>query len=499
MPKALADLNEAIRLDTRQSGFYINRGLVRYQMNNLRGAMADYDQVIGMDRDNLIARFNRGLLRFQVGDNNRAIEDFDVVIELEPENFMAYYNRALLKSATGDFHGVIADLDHVMDQYPNFIPGYYARAEAKKALNDQAGSERDYWTAFEIEKKAKAAKVAQGSTSGTAVSGQHTASINAGTATTGAAKTNTREQSDNNIDKFNRLVVYDREEEQKSKYSSDVRGRVQDKNVRVDLDPLFIITYYEQLNAVKNLVYYSRDIDAFNNKMQLAHKLRLTNQEAALIEDQIALHEASINSYSAKIVQQPTNAVNYFARAMDYMIMNDFDEAMSDFDEAIRLDPSFILAYFNRAVVRYKQLDYTLAGEHEPADMSNMSLHLFSTKNPTQTKAVEGLSKSKKRAYEHEMIMRDYDQVVRLNPDFVYAYFNRANLRCAQRDYRAAILDYDEAIKRNKDFAEAYFNRGLTQLYLGETNKGIIDLSKAGELGMINAYNIIKRMTVSSN
>ena len=48
----LADLNEALRLDTRESGYYINRGLVRYQMNDLRGAMADYDQVISMDSRN---------------------------------------------------------------------------------------------------------------------------------------------------------------------------------------------------------------------------------------------------------------------------------------------------------------------------------------------------------------------------------------------------------------------------------------------------------------
>ena len=45
------------------------------------------------------------------------------------------------------------------------------------------------------------------------------------------------------------------------------------------------------------------------------------------------------------------------------------------------------------------------------------------------------------------------------------------------------------------DFAEAYFNRGLTHLSLGDANRGIADLSKAGELGIINAYSIIKRMT----
>ena len=83
---------------------------------------------------------------------------------------------------------------------------------------------------------------------------------------------------------------------------------------------------------------------------------------------------------------------------------------------------------------------------------------------------------------------------VKLSPDFVYSYFNRGNLRCALRDYRVAIEDYSEAIERSPEFAEAYFNRGLAYLSLGENKKGIADLSKAGELGIINAYSIIKRM-----
>jgi len=99
------------------------------------------------------------------------------------------------------------------------------------------------------------------------------------------------------------------------------------------------------------------------------------------------------------------------------------------------------------------------------------------------------------RAFEYELILRDYEIVIQQNPDFVFSYFNRGNIRCFQRDYRAAILDYNEAIMRNPDFAEAYFNRGLSRLSLGDTDRGIADLSKAGELGIMNAYNIIKRMT----
>ena len=93
------------------------------------------------------------------------------------------------------------------------------------------------------------------------------------------------------------------------------------------------------------------------------------------------------------------------------------------------------------------------------------------------------------------MVTRDYDIVIQKAPDFVFAYFNRGNLRCAQRDFRAAIEDYTTAIERDPEFADAYFNRGLARLSLGDARNGIADLSKAGELGIIDAYSIIKRMT----
>ena len=63
------------------------------------------------------------------------------------------------------------------------------------------------------------------------------------------------------------------------------------------------------------------------------------------------------------------------------------------------------------------------------------------------------------------------------------------------KDYRSAIADYNKAIELNPDFADAYFNRGLTHIFLGNNKLGISDLSKAGELGIVSAYNVIKRFT----
>ncbi|MCD7849956.1 MAG: tetratricopeptide repeat protein [Parabacteroides sp.] len=494
---ALSDLNEAIRLNTRESGYYINRGLVRYQLKDLRGAMADYDQVVGMDSHNLIARFNRGLLRAQIGDNNRAIEDFDVVIQMEPDNYMAYYNRALLRYETGDYEGSVHDFDVVLQQYPNFIAGYMSRSEVKRKMHDEVGADRDYWTAYNMDQQKK-----NGNNAGNAVASKDNKGADDKADPTSDKEENTREQSDKNINKFNRLVVYDKEEERKTKYHSEIRGRVQDRNVRVDLEPMFVLTYYERIDPVKKLVYYDKMIEAYNARMVLDRKLRITNEEAALTEDQVAVHFASINNYSARIARNPNDVDAYFGRALDFMLVQDFSEALKDYSKVIELDPDFAMAYFSRAVVRYKQLDYNMSQVSDSQDdFSAMSMNLKMGKNPTVVRTPSATDpastslKENKRAYEHEMITRGYDMAIKLNPGFVYAYFNRGNLRCAQRDFRAAIQDYSDAIQRDPEFAEAYFNRGLARLSQGDANRGIADLSKAGELGIINAYSIIKRMT----
>ena len=497
---ALADLNEAIHLNNRESGYFINRGLVRYQMNDLRGAMEDYDQVINIDSHNQIARFNRALLRSQVGDDNKAIEDFDVVIEQEPDNYIAYYNRALLRFGTGNYKGAVVDFDKVLAQYPNFISGYYSRSEAKRKIHDNVGADHDYWKAFEMEQKLRKGK-SLGNANATASAGKNTTAKDE-SSDVASNDDNTREKSDKSIEKFNRLVVYDKDEERKSKYQNEFRGRVQDRNVRVDLEPQFVLTYYEKIDPIKELVYYDKSVEEYNTRMLLSHKLRITNQEAALTEDQVSQHFSSINELSAKIDKQPNDADLYFARGLDYMLVQDFAEAIKDYSKAIELNPNFTMAYFNRAVVRYKQLDYNMSQTSTTDDnalSTAMSLNFekktVTTNNAASSDPITAQLKDNKRAYEHELITHDYDMVIKQNSGFVYAYFNRANLRCAQRDFRAAILDYNEAIERDPEFAEAYFNRGLARLSQGDANRGISDLSKAGELGIVDAYSIIKRMT----
>ncbi len=468
LKSALADLTKAIQLNPKETEYYINRGLARYHLNNLRGAMSDYDIVINLESDNIIARFNRGLLRAQVGDNNRAIEDFDVVIKQEPDNYSAIFNRALLREEIGDYRGAVSDFNLVLKEYPNFVPGYYARSAVKKQMYDIKGADQDYWLAYELEQKLRKEKA-----QGKKITGREV--INENEEVVDNAKT--REKSDKNIEKFNRLIVYDKSEEDASKYENELRGKVQNKNVKVDLLPQFVITFYEKVETFKRPSFADKMIADYNKKLQLPLQLQITNNEVPLTDSQADYHFESINNYSLKLNGTPWDAGIYFCRGVDFMVLQDLAEAMRDFDRAIDLNPNLAIAYFSRAVVRYKQLEIDNYNQEnkETLDMS--------------------LSIQDNRSYQYELAIRDYDSVIQLNPEFIYAYFNKGNIYCARKDFRSAIQEYTKAINKDTEFAEAYFNRGLTQLYLGDTEKGVADLSKAGELGIVNAYSIIKRMT----
>jgi len=504
--EALSDYNEAIRLEPKQLGYYINRGLIRFNLNDLRGSMADYDAVIILDSQNTIGRFNRGLLLSQVGNNSKALEDFNVVIANEPDNFMAIYNRAILNNDLHKYRDAVADLNQVLTEYPYFVPGYYFRSEVKRAMNDTKEADKDYWYAYDLEQKLKQEKAKGKIITGKEIFDPSSTAKNE----TDTITKNTRERSDKNIEKFNRLVMYDKDEEVTSSYKNEIRGRVQDRQVKVDLEPQFVITYYEKPEDIdKTITRYDRTISDYNARMYLKLQLKIINREAALSDQQADYHFHSIDEYSLAIDKNPNDADAYFGRALDFMVLQDLTEALNDYSKVIELRPDFIPAYFNRAIVRAKLMQLENYDESASGDdAKNLSLNIQTRVNKYIQPATNQYSsqsqeltasplnsKESQQAFEYDQIIQDYDQIIQLNPDFVFAYYNRANIRCSQKNYRQALDDYNEAINHNPEFAEAYYNRGLTRLYLGDTSRGIADLSKAGELGIVEAYSIIKKMT----
>jgi tetratricopeptide (TPR) repeat protein len=95
--------------------------------------------------------------------------------------------------------------------------------------------------------------------------------------------------------------------------------------------------------------------------------------------------------------------------------------------------------------------------------------------------------------HDYDEILADYEKTLQLNPNFFFGHYNRAFINLRLKNYESALADLDKAIELEPEFAEAYYNRGLTKIFLDKMEDGAIDLSKAGELGLIEAYSVIKR------
>ena len=109
------------------------------------------------------------------------------------------------------------------------------------------------------------------------------------------------------------------------------------------------------------------------------------------------------------------------------------------------------------------------------------------------------LNNNSKRTYNYDEAIADLNKAIKLFPDFAQAYYNRGNLEALSGRLPEAFENYSKAIELNPSFAEAYYNRGVIQIFMKDTRKGCLDLSKAGELGILEAYEMLKRYASADN
>ncbi|MBR1935872.1 MAG: tetratricopeptide repeat protein [Muribaculaceae bacterium] len=475
---ALGHLDEAIKLEPQQAGFFINRAYIKYKLDDYYGAMADFDYAIKLEPNNPAAIYNRAMLNAEVAEDAKAIDGFSRVLQLEPDNFLALYNRAILQMKTGRFRTAIADFDRVLARYPKFEGGYLMRSEAKRRSGDNAGAERDMNRAVDIMKQR-----------GVHHSDYNPAKIeNEKLAQKNAAPPDSvppEETEDDIMNRFNELLTVDVDDSFKPEYSNRSRGRVQNAQVDAEPEPFFALSYYSPLNDDLTIgqTHYMQEVTALNDTRLLPMKLTLANRDVQLDSNDVSRHFASIDYYNSLIARQP-RAIDFLARAMEQLTVKNPEAALSDVDKALELAPRQPIALFMRACARYRL--YNLA-KH------NIDASAPSTPTSGDEQRASSLLHERENAKLLELILNDLNEIVKLSPRNIYAHYNRGIVYNEMQNYTEAIAAFSQAIDLKPTLGEAYFNRGLLYLRLGNKQAGVKDLSKAGELGVLRAYTILKR------
>jgi tetratricopeptide (TPR) repeat protein len=162
--RAIADFNEAIRLDPKSSLAFRNLGDAYTNMGDHDRAIAGYNEAIRLDPNDALALSARGVACANKGDYDRAIADFNRAIRLDPQSAHAFRNRGVVYATKGDNDRAIADFNRAIRLDPKSGLALRARgvAYANKGDNDQAIA--DFTEAIRLDPKSSLAFRSRGDT-----------------------------------------------------------------------------------------------------------------------------------------------------------------------------------------------------------------------------------------------------------------------------------------------------------------------------------------------
>ena len=449
--EAEADFNKAIECDSAYLLSYFNRALVYNATNRPMQALADFDKVIQLDSTNSLTYFNRAMLRTQIGDYNHALEDYDKVALYSPNNVLVYYNRAGVYAQLGEIERAVEDYTSAIKLYPDFANAYIYRGRLRELLRDPQGAKEDRSIAQR--------KIAE-----------YRSRLNDSTYSIYADTTQ----------RFDRLLSFD------SKFAGGSFDRITGHNgghEEMRLLPLFKFTLMRPDSVPAAKPYHLQRVDDFKKRIGNEY-LTLSCRESNIAPDTLVMLD--------KQYVQELNASNpawtvLFERAVTQSLIKQYTNSVSTYSSAIELNPSNPFLYLNRSTTRAEMIDFI-------SSIDNSYQRITIDSDPANR-----LNNNSKRTYSYDEAVADLNKAVKLFPDFAYAYYNRANLLALSGSLPEAFEDYTKAISLNPAFAEAYYNRGIIQLFMKDTRKGCLDLSKAGKLGITEAYEVLKRYASLDN
>jgi tetratricopeptide (TPR) repeat protein len=118
-----------------RSDFYIQRGGMFAQQNQLERAIHDYTTALQLDPRQATAYNNRGVVHARRGEWPEAEADYRAAMDIDPHMGDAYLNRAQLRIERRDTTGAIEDLDKALEVTPPQWPSRQAAAQLRAKLS----------------------------------------------------------------------------------------------------------------------------------------------------------------------------------------------------------------------------------------------------------------------------------------------------------------------------------------------------------------------------
>ena len=435
--EAIEDLNIAIDLDKENSFAYYHRGLMYMETKDYNKAMADLNKVLEQEPGNALTLYNRSILFMNVGEYEKALDDMDRVININPGNVLAYFNRAACFIELGRWRSALADYNRAIELYPDFAKAYQNRAYVENRLGMNKESKADYLTA-----RKKVEDYQKGLIS-----------------VESFADTSRR---------YGSLIDFDADFVNKN-FNDEL---LQHRDIDVRLRPMYRVVISgsaEQSKLAFSNAYENPTAEAFFKTLPLPARMASSNEEG--------LAGGTLAGYDK------SRADIAFLSGVKAVRDKQYNQALEHYNYAVDNSEGSSKAFYltNRAVLKAEMVDFIASIENNVQTLSMDDQGAVKTR----------VSDRAARTYDYSDALADMEAAIALSPELAWMNFNLGNLYCLQSQPVKAIEQYDKAISEYPAMGDAYFNRGLVLIFLRDKEKGCIDLSRAGELGVKDAYSVI--------
>ena len=433
---AMADFNNALRMDKDNPLIYFNRAIAYLNLGDTTAALKDYEKVNNLDQRNALTYFNRAIIYSMREEYDVALALYNKVIEINPQNIYGYFNRGILFYKMKDWDAAEDDFTTVIELFPDFIDAWINRAVVKFEKNDIQGAEQDQWHAKQI-----MAFVSEDQANVDSLFAHYS-----------------------KMD-YNKIINFE------SDFVDGNRQKTLIQFADIDIRPRGSLI----VNITGSENYY---IDA--TLSQISQTNNLDGKLAYVVNDlfnpnhQSYINDSIIESIDNQNLREFVNGIYNF-EIFNYQRGERIFKSLLD-------DPVLgIYAGINLSALQNAKAELIVNDKSY-----DNSIYI------TQKKTTESFTQPQEKPdYQQSLItITDVLNKNRRNP---YVWYNLGNIHLQMQEFEKAIEDYTKAIQFEKNLAEAYYNRALTLLYLNNKAQAIKDLSKAGELGIQEAYVVMKR------
>ena len=132
---------------------FSQRGISRFEKNDLDGAIADFTKAIELKGQQLeFCFYFRGIALYRRGRLDEAIADLSQAITLK-QHPRFYNDRGNLLAQKGDLDGALADLNKAIEIEPKFAKAFGDRGIVRLMRGEDTAAELDFKKCFELDKR----------------------------------------------------------------------------------------------------------------------------------------------------------------------------------------------------------------------------------------------------------------------------------------------------------------------------------------------------------